>query len=135
MRDEYERYNFQSFSGYLSKLRETVCRAKAQALTDDEEVEQQLTTHPYAEETYWGYPSWRSHPAKHFLRFDMDQDKHLNMFPRELWATRMEYQEFPLVVFRQRIAQEQKALKQANLNAACEFGDEDDSEGEEEYRH
>jgi hypothetical protein len=133
MRDEFQRYNFQRFKGYLAKLRQVICSAKAQAVIDDGQVETQLQSFPFAGDTYWGYPSWRSHPAKHLLRMDMDDDRHKTMFPCELWATRMEYQEFPLHVFRQRIAQEGKALKQANLNAAREFEEEDDSEGEEEY--
>ena len=54
------------------------------------------------------------------------------MFPQDLWATRIEFQEFPLDVFRRRIQQEEKALKQANLNAAREFADEDGREGEED---
>ena len=67
MRDEFQRYNLQWFKGYLTKLREVICLAKAQATIDDDQVETQLQSFPFAEETYWGYPSWLGHPAKHFL--------------------------------------------------------------------
>jgi hypothetical protein len=132
MRQEYQRYTFEKFKSYLASLRKSMHAAKAQAVIDDREVHLQLEKFPYAETTYWGYPSWRSHQAKHFLRFDMDEDKHNTHSPYDLWKSRIEYQEFPLHVFRQRIHQEEKALKQANLNAAREFAAEDDSEGEDD---
>mmetsp|Transcript_7781 Transcript_7781/g.10204 ORF Transcript_7781/g.10204 Transcript_7781/m.10204 type:complete len:199 (+) Transcript_7781:103-699(+) len=105
MRQEYQRYTFEKFKSYLASLRKTMHVAKARVVIDDREVHKQLEQFLYAETTYWGYPSWRSHQAKHFLRFDKDEDKHNTHSPCDLWKSPIEYQEFPLHVFRQRIHQ------------------------------
>jgi hypothetical protein len=61
---------------------------------------------------------------------DIDEEEHMIQTPAELHASRPEYREFPLKVFRDHIYKELKAQKQVHWNTVKEFKDEDDSEGE-----
>ena len=81
--------------------------------------------------TFWGYESWRRHPAKYLLRKDFDDGKHLEMKLSQLRDSRpQEYGLLELKIFRRRFHQEIKAVKQANLNASKKAKEEDDSRGE-----
>jgi hypothetical protein len=55
---------------------------------------------------------WHQSIAKKLLEDDMNNNKHLEMQPMELYQSRLEYREFPLQVFRNHIYQEKK--KRAN---------------------
>lgn len=55
---------------------------------------------------------WHKSMAKKLLEDDMNNKKHLEMQPIELYQTRLEYRAFPLTVFRNHIYQEKK--KRAN---------------------
>ena len=59
---------------------------------------------------------------------DIDEELHKIQTPAELHASRPEFQEFPLKVFRDHIYKELKAQKQLHWNTAKEFQDEDDNE-------
>ena len=131
-RSQYQRYPFEEFERLLEKLREQNEKHKKQAAIDDAEVIAQLDFLGGMEETtVWGYQSWRNHPAKKLLRKDMDEKKHLEMTKKELWLSRDEYNDdLPLDVFRDRVAQESRARKQANWNAHVEEKEDDDSRGD-----
>jgi hypothetical protein len=58
---------------------------------------------------------WHKSIAKKLLEDDMNNNKHLEMQPIELYETRLEYREFPLKLFRNHIYQETK--KRANKNS------------------
>lgn len=130
-RDLYQRYGLDDFACLLEKLREKESELREQAKKDDEEVRQQLKHIGGMEETtFWGYQSWRNHPAKPLLRHDMDKGKHLSLKPSELRKTRPEFLLLDERIFRRRIHQEVKARKQANWNERLERQEEDDSRGE-----
>jgi hypothetical protein len=137
MRPEFQRYKYKNFRTNLNNLRKKVRKDREAATEDDTFVAKQLQKVPYSLRTVIGYgdrrvsyPRWPGHPAQHMLRFDMDMEKHLEMTPTELCASRPEYREFPQDVFRKHIHQELLAQKQGHHNTVEQFEDEDDSESE-----
>ena len=63
------------------------------------------------------------HPAKQLLRSDIKQGHHLGKKPKEVWESRLVYQDFPLAIFRSRIYQEIRRTKFINwLNEQRELG-------------
>ena len=53
-----------------------------------------------------GIPFWNRHPASDLLHQDEMNGIAKGMKPRDLWMSRIEYQDFPLCVFRKHIYQE-----------------------------
>jgi hypothetical protein len=126
MRPEYERYKYDNFRTNLRKLRNDIEADRETAIVEAAAVAQHRTKHPPQSNGFW--PRWPGHPAKHLLRMDIDQEEHTIQTPAELYASRAEYREFPLKVFRDHIYKEIKAQKQVHWNTVKEFEDEDDSE-------
>src|SRR5687767_8941934 len=52
------------------------------------------------------YPQWTGSVAEELLKKDVDNAKHKSMLLRQLWSSNIEYQAFPLKVFRKHIHQE-----------------------------
>ena len=52
------------------------------------------------------YPLWHKHKARNLLKKDIDNGKHKNRKPIELYNDRDEYKEFPLSIFRKHIYQD-----------------------------
>ena len=73
--------------------------------------------HPEATHNQRGVPRWDGSKAQRLLRLDMDEGKHKNTKPMELFNSRPEYYEkYELKVFRGHICQEQRKRK---LVARC----------------
>jgi len=58
------------------------------------------------------YPRWDGSKAQRLLKLDIDSGEHKKMKPEKLHATRTEYQDFPLKVFRDHINQETKSRRE-----------------------
>jgi hypothetical protein len=106
MRPEYGAYKFENFRTNLGNLRAAVAaswermQADAVAYGHDKAVWNSLQ-HANPRRLQWAESE-----AKMFLKQDIDEGKHLHLSPSELYATRAEYQEFPLQKFRNHIYQE-----------------------------
>ena len=109
-------YTLEEFEVFLEKVRGMDRNRRQSAAEADQFLRNQLIHFPFEETTFWGYQSWRKHPAKPLLRQDMDEGKLKEMKPSELRRTRPEYQTLNKEVFRHRIYQERKAVKQKNWN-------------------
>lgn len=58
---------------------------------------------PRNQVTSRGYPFWDTHEASKLLEEDEESGKAKMMKPMELWKSRKEYQNFPLILFRKHI--------------------------------
>lgn len=67
--------------------------------------------HPRPTHNKTGQPEWIEHEAKELLEYDMDDNKHKEMSPQELYNSRLQYQDFSLEVFRGHIYQEEQTRK------------------------
>lgn len=130
-RTQYQRYNIDVFESFLEKVRQQHNEMKAQAATDDKEVLEQLQyLSGMNETTHWGYQSWRNHPGKKPLRAAMDQGLHTTMTKQELYNHETLHairEDMSLAVFKDRIAQEERARKQTNWNRKIQAELENDS--------
>jgi hypothetical protein len=132
LRPEYQRYEYGNFRNNLRRLRNDIAKDRATAIVEAAAVVKHREKYPPKSNRSW--PRWPGHPAKHLLRMDIDEEKHKIQTPAELHASRPEFREFPLRVFRDHIYKELKAQKQVHWNTVKEFEDEDDSEeGEGEF--
>jgi hypothetical protein len=106
-RPEFQVYNYDNFVTNLRNMRKTV--TKQQDLADDDEaafahdelLELRVNGKPY--------PRWQGSVAEQLLKQDIDNGRHINMKPRELRESRLEYRPYPQTVFRDHIHQELRA--------------------------
>jgi hypothetical protein len=100
------------FAGRLSSLRGQIKADLRRADRDQERFDIHRLNFPYCQWKDSGEPNWRDHPAKQLLEDDIDFGLYLpTMKPKDLYATREEYQEFSLKVFRGHIHQHIKTKK------------------------
>jgi hypothetical protein len=66
---------------------------------------------PRPSHNHRGEPQWHGSDAERLLKFDVAAKNHEIMTPRQLYGTRISYQEYPLEVFRKHIHQEVRLLK------------------------
>lgn len=104
MDERYKRYP--NFEKYYKDLKKKVEGEKQQVEIDDLAARMHLMSFPTPAITAKGYPSWKGHPAKALLEVDVANKLNQTLKPEKLQATRAEYQEFPLCVFRKRVNRE-----------------------------
>ena len=112
----YKLYPYVRFRANLLSLREAIAADYVRMQEDlelfmhDEGLMKSLgkkNVHPE-------YPNWHQHEARHLLQEDLEAGLHNSMKPKELWASRVEYLDFPLTVFRNHMYTERdKEEKQA----------------------
>jgi hypothetical protein len=110
-RPEYAPYGYKNF---LQRLSTIWAQVKHDLSRKDEdlaafEVFRQLNiAHTHSPH---GYLEWEGSKAQEQLQRDIDDGLHNNLQPKELWLLQEVYDDFPLKVFRDHIAQEIKTWK------------------------
>ena len=81
-------------------------------------ISEELAALNFSNVTKRGHPHWHTHSAKKLLAEDLLKGRNVNMKPKEFHATRQEFEEFPLRVFRGHIYQEQRKQREMPLKIA-----------------
>jgi hypothetical protein len=99
----FEDYNSTNFKTNLKNLKESIMTEKAAVKSDEEFL---LRDKVIVESKELYYPPWEKSEAKRLLRKDIQDKKHENTKPKQLWETRSEYRMFEGKVFGKHIHQE-----------------------------
>lgn len=112
MRPEFQEYGRSKFSRRLSSLRDTVTAFNDRASNDQQAFNNYKDNHPTSHFSQKGYIQWQGSEAQELLWQDMADGLHESQTKQELYSSRPEYFEsFPLDVFRDKIAQEDRTRK------------------------
>ena len=99
----------------LYSLKEQCKVSNSRAAEDMAALVHDRNFYPKAIYNHRGEPVWPGSAAEKSLFEDIDNGKHNEMKPRDLHQSRMEYQVYPLTVFRGHIHQEVKKRKFINF--------------------
>ncbi len=113
MSDLFKPYKFHNFKTNLENLKENLKKEREAVQIDEKAFLNDRSLIPRRPLTFNGYPPWNTSSAKKLLEHDVMENKHKEggIKPRELRLSRLEYQEFPLTVFRKHIHQEEYAQR------------------------
>jgi hypothetical protein len=109
MRPEYEPYGLVKFRTNLKNLRDGIKKNHAKADSNSATLAHERRMHPPLTQTSRGYPRWDGSDAERFIKEDTDAGLTNSMKPSDLRGTRLEYQAFPLQVFRNHIHKDKRA--------------------------
>jgi hypothetical protein len=109
MRPEYAPYGLKKFRSNWYSLRDSIKDNQAKASSDSDALAHDLRIRPPVAYTSKGYPRWDGSDAQRLLKQDVNTGLTNSIKPRVLRETRMEYQAFPLKVFREHIHQEHRS--------------------------
>jgi hypothetical protein len=111
-RPEFIDFEYTRFRDRLRELRNQIIEKTARAASDSAAHARDRQIYPKPTHNHRGEPRWEGSEAERLLRVDMDENKHKNMKPMELYNTREEYYDnYKLVVFRKHIDQEERCRK------------------------
>ena len=99
------------FGGRLRSAREQVRERNERSSVEAAALEQDRKIHPKPAVNHRGEPRWEGSAAEMLLKQDVKEGKHETMQPRELHASRVDYADWPLDVFRNHIYQEVRLQK------------------------
>lgn len=106
-RPEYQAYAYRNFATNLKNLRGAIASDHARMVEDAACYEHDLAiVHNQGFRSEPDYLPWHRSPAATLLAHDVAEGKNKTMPPRDLRATRPEYEPFPLKQFRQFVQQE-----------------------------
>ena len=111
LRPEYKATEWRLFSSRLRSLRKQIETSKQQSNNDAAALLHDCQLYPKKTHNELGLPNWDGSAAQTLLKTDIDNNRHTELKPKELYATRAEYQIFTLKVFRGHIHQEVKRRK------------------------
>lgn len=107
LRKEFEDVPINNFL----RMKNTVADLKERADDDAELLQFDLGIYALASEKHH---SWDGSLAQASLIKDLEEGKHVDMKPKDLWLSRQEYQHFKLKTFRDHINQEERAKRETN---------------------
>ncbi|CAB9509823.1 unknown protein [Seminavis robusta] len=111
-RPEFGPYPFDNkFEANLLRIRNKVAEKDDRSAIGAVALAHDRLIFPKPTEDVWGEPVWQDSVAQQLLIEDIDDNKHIELLPRFLYATRPEYQVYALDRFRNRIYQEVKKMK------------------------
>ena len=102
---EFQVYELEKFKTYNTNMKKLTGKRLSLISQEEAAYNEDMLTIPHAEITSKGYPFWNKHPASKLLEEDETSGVAREMRPKQLWASRIEYQDFPLSVFRKHIYQ------------------------------
>jgi hypothetical protein len=108
---EFQVYKKSNFKANLKSLIKSLSNKEERALFDAAAIAHDCLLYPRNALTVRGYPFWDTSDAKVLLTSDIDEGRHLEMKPLDLWNTREEYKLFPLQVFRKHLYDERDKPK------------------------
>ena len=100
-----------TFVRRLCNLRMAAKEGKKRADEDAALFDIAKANHPVPKFNHRGEPQWNGSDAQTLLKQDMDDGKHRDMKPKDLWESRQECMMFQLATFRDHIHQETKSQK------------------------
>jgi len=104
----FRQYKWENFKTNLTNLRAALALTSGRAVEDAANVA--ADTQRHAAEAV-GAKIWAGSEAERLLKDDINNDRHVGLFPRDLRATRPEYQEWTLKEFREHVEQEKRSRK------------------------
>ena len=110
-REAYEAIEYTLWKSRFDGMRKIVDEKLARAKSDKEDLESDLALYIRPTHNARGEPDWNYHEAADLLEIDVDDGKHENKTPKELWHSRLQYQDFSLTTFRGHLHQEIQARK------------------------
>lgn len=111
-RPELAEYDYRLFSSRLSSIRSAIRNHNKRFQHDNLAYKNFIANHNVSLFSHHGYIEWQGSEAQDQLREDMAANNHLVFGPFNLWATNpVYYTNFPLDVFRDKIAQEERTGK------------------------
>ena len=103
---EFKKYTLDKFKTYNTNMKKLTDKKRMLISKEEAAYHEDMLTIPPATITSRGYPFWNKHPASELLKEDETSGAASEMKPLQLWKSRVEYQDFPLAVFRKHIYQE-----------------------------
>ena len=103
---EFQKYALDNFKTYNINMKKLTDKKKMLIRYEEAAYHEDMLTLPHATTTSQGYPFWNKHRASKLLEEDETSGVAREMKPQQLWKSRVEYQDFPLAVFRKHIYQE-----------------------------
>lgn len=111
---EYRQYVWNNFKTNCNNLRASIAAEIGRANEDAANLAADMSLHPpnaTVGEDGSIYRRWAGSDAERLLKDDVDHGRHLSLTPSQLRNSRLEYQEWPLKVFRDHITQEVRSRK------------------------
>ena len=102
----FQKYELEKFKSYNSNMKKLTDKRRQLIRIEMAAYREDMLTLPPATITSRGYPFWNKHRASELLKEDEANGVAKEMQPKQLWKSRVEYQDFPLPVFRKHIYQE-----------------------------
>jgi hypothetical protein len=102
---EFQKYDLSKFNTYNTKMKKLTEKRKELIHEEEASYHRDMLKLPKMRETNRGYPFWNTHIASDLLEQDEENGIATQMKPKQLWASRAEYRDFPLSVFRKHIYQ------------------------------
>ena len=102
---------FKQFKIQLKAHRQQVMKKKPDLSLQLHALAHDRQLHPRASHNNRGEPVFDMSDAKALLRSDIEEDKHLGITPSQFRQTRVEYKQFPLKIFKERVYQEVRRRK------------------------
>ena len=109
-------FDIDRYKARISRLQKVVKKMKWASVYDKECLADYRTAFPQQSHGPTGKPLWRNSEADRLLKQDMADGLHETMYPRDLFATRVEYQAFGKTRFAKRIDQYREAAKPHGMN-------------------
>ena len=103
---QFQLYDFGKFKGYNKNMMKLTSKRKGRISEEQASFNHDMLKLQQKTITAREYPFWNKHPASELLREDELNCTEKQMKPEKLWRSRLEYQDFPLPVFRKHIYQE-----------------------------
>ena len=105
----FQDYPLQDFEKYVNDIKEKTNARSKLILEEEEAFDNYVVTNPRREVTNRNIPFWDTHPANKLLENDIEDGTASRMVTKkDLWLSRVEYQAFPLNVFRDHFYQERR---------------------------
>ena len=124
------KYPLAKFKEYNKRMKDLTSKRKDRISKEEAAFNRDMLKIPPKNASIKGYPFWNNHPASYLLKEDEMNGTAKQMKPEELWKSRSEYQDFPLLVFCKHIYQERTKQLAApywqhkrNINAKKKFED------------
>ena len=115
LQSEFADVSFDQFEARLKAARQQCAIRRARSREELMALEHDRRLHPRNTHNERGERVFDMDPAKLLLREDVNNKVHERMKPQELWASRPEYMNFKLKLFRPRIYQEIRRVKYFNF--------------------
>ena len=120
MNEWFKQYPLERFINNMKNLEKALDARGGIVANDNREIEAELTTLRALNQQppIRGYPLWHEHPAMKLLEQDIKDGLHEGMTPLEFRATRPEYKEFDINIFRKHIYQEERKQMEMPMKVA-----------------